>query len=397
MSSMKKLPTWVEVDLDRLTQNIKSIRDGLRGNAKILLTVKADAYGHGAVQVAQASSRLVHMFGVATLDEAIELREAGIKNKILILSPILATEVPAVAYAGLTVTISSREIAAELSRYAVEHEKMIDVHVEVDTGMGRSGVFAAEAPEEIEYIDGLPGIRLEGVYTHFPVSDSDVDFTRRQVRDFEALVSGLRDRGIAIPLIHSANSAAIPSVHESHMDLVRPGLLAYGYLPGGLDPGPGFAPILAWKSRIARVRRMPPGSTISYGRSFTTTRDTVMGVIPVGYGHGYPFQLSGRGEMLIGGARVPIVGRVTMDMTMVDLTDLPEVPPLGEEVVLVGTQRGKFGDATVTIHDVAGWANTIGYEIICGMSKRVPRTYFRKGKVETYKSLLGILPNHVTV
>ena len=142
---------------------------------------------------------------------------------------------------------------------------------------------------------------------------------------------------------------------------------------------------------------MPPGSTISYGRSFTTTRDTVVGVIPVGYGHGYPFQLSGRGQMLIGGARVPIVGRVTMDMTMVDLTDLPKVPQLGEEVVLIGRQKGSFGETCISIHDLANWANTIGYEIICGLSKRVPRTYFRKGKIETYKSLLGILPNHVTV
>lgn len=397
MTSMKKLPTWVEVDLDLLTRNIQAIRRRIRGNARIMLTVKADAYGHGSVQVAEASSKLVDMFGVATLDEAIELREAGIKNKILILSPILATEIPAVAYAGLTATVSSREVADELSRYAVEHEKSLDVHVEVDTGMGRSGVSAPRAHEEIEHIAGLPGLRLEGVYTHFPVSDTDVAFTKTQVEQFEAIVSALRKDGIEIPMIHSANSAAIPSVERSHMDLVRPGLLAYGYLPGGLDPGPGFEPILTWKSRVARVRHLPPGSNISYGRTFTTTRDTVVGVIPVGYGHGYPYQLSDRGQMLIGGARVPIVGRVTMDMTMVDLTDLPAVPSLGEEVVLVGRQKGKFGESSLTIHDLANWANTIGYEIICGLSKRVPRTYFRKGKVETYKSLLGILPNHVTV
>jgi alanine racemase len=397
MASMKKLPTWVEVDLDRLTDNIRHIRSNLRGSAKILLTVKADAYGHGAVQVAEASSKLVDMFGVATLDEAIELKEAGIKNKILILSPILASEVPAVVYAGLAATISSREIAGELSRYAVEHEKTIDIHIEVDTGMGRTGVSAERASAEIPYIAGLPGLKLEGVYTHFPASDSDFEFTRQQVREFEALVQSLRRHGLEIPLIHSANSAATSCVEESHMDLVRPGLLAYGYLPGGLDPGPGFAPILAWKSRVARVREVAQGRTISYGRTFTTARDSVIGVIPVGYGHGYPYQLSGRGKMLIGGARVPIVGRVTMDMTMVDLTDLPQAPVLGEEVVLVGRQKGPYGESSISIHDVAAWANTIGYEIICGLSKRVPRTYFRKGKVETYKSLLGILPNHVTV
>ena len=394
---MKKLPTWIEVDLDLLTLNIQNIRRLLGRGVKILLTVKADAYGHGAVQVAEASSKLVDIFGVATLDEAIELREAGIDNKILILSPILATEVPTAVYAGLDVTISSFEIARELSRYAVEHEKHIEVHVEVDSGMGRTGVSLEEAPVEIANISTLPNLKLVGVYTHFPVSDTDVVFTRKQVVEFESLVRRLRKEGIAIPTIHSANSAAIPSVRESHMNLVRPGLLAYGHLPAGLDPGAGFSPILTWKSRVARIRRVPSGRTISYGRTFTTVRDTVVGVIPVGYGHGYPYQLSGCGQMLVGGARVPIVGRVTMDMTMVDLTDLPQTPSLGEEVVLIGEQKGPFGESTVTIHDLARWANTIGYEIICGLSKRVPRTYFRKGKVETYKSLLGILPNHVTI
>lgn len=394
---MKKLPTWVEVDLDRLTRNLKSIRSRLDDRVKILLTVKADAYGHGSVQVAEASSDLVDMFGVATLDEAIELIDAGIRNKVLILSPILATEVPAVVYAGLAVTISSYEIAAELSRYAVEHDKHIDVHVEVDTGMGRTGVSEDQAPSVIERIAKLPNLKLEGVYTHFPVSDSDTEFTRKQIADFQSLIADLRKSGVEIPMIHSANSAAIPGVEESHMDLVRPGLLAYGHLPGGLEAGPDFEPILTWKSRVARVRRMPPGWTISYGRTFTTKRNTVVGVIPVGYGHGYPYRLSGRGHMLVGGARVPIVGRVTMDMTMVDLTDLPETPALGEEVVLVGRQKGPYGDSVITIHDLADWADTVGYEIICGLSKRLPRTYFRRGKVETYKSLLGILPNHVTI
>jgi alanine racemase len=148
---------------------------------------------------------------------------------------------------------------------------------------------------------------------------------------------------------------------------------------------------MSWKSRLVRVREVPAGKTISYGRDFTTGRDSVIGVVPVGYGHGYPFAASGRGEMIIAGARVPIVGRVTMDMTMVDLTDLPERPVPGDEVVLVGTS----GETSISFHDVAGWSGSICYEIMCGISKRVPRTYFRRGKVETYKSLLGVLPNHL--
>jgi alanine racemase len=394
---MKKLPTWVEVDLDLLTHNLKHIRKRLGGGTRVLLTVKADAYGHGAVQVAEAASGLVDIFGVATLDEAIELKEAGIRNNILILSPILSTEVPAVVYAGLAVTVSSTDIAGELSRYAREHEKQIEVHVEVDTGMGRTGVSLEEARESIAGISTLPHLKLQGVYTHFPVSESDPDFTRTQILEFESLIAGLRDDGVDVPMIHSANSAAVATVSESRMDLVRPGLLAYGYLPARLEPWPEIRPILTWKSRVARIRRMPPGKTISYGRTFTTNRDTVVGVIPVGYGHGYPYQPAAGGYMLVGGARVPIVGRVTMDMTMVDLTDLGTAPQLGDEVVLVGRQKGPFGEDSISIHDLADWANTIGYDIICGLSKRVPRTYFRKGRVETYKSLLGILPNHVTV
>ena len=397
MTAMNKLPTWVEVDLDRLNHNLDGIRRMLSGSSRILLTVKADAYGHGAVQVADAASKLVDTFGVATLDEAIELKEAGIRNKILILSPILATEVPPVVSARLAVTISSREVAGELSRQALENGETIDVHVEVDTGMGRTGVSLEDAKEEIAFIASLPGVRLDGVYTHFPVSDSDLEFTRRQIEEFNSIVAALRADSVEIPTVHSANSAAIPSVPASHMDMVRPGLLAYGSLPGGADPGTDFKPVLTWKSRVARVRRMPEGKSVSYGRSFTTERDTVVGVIPVGYGHGYPYRLSGRGEMLIGGARVPVIGRVTMDMTMVDLTDLPEVPPLGEEVVLIGRQKGAFGDSEISIHDLAAWSDTIDYDIICGLSKRVPRTYFRKGKVETYKSLLGILPNQLKV
>jgi alanine racemase len=177
------------------------------------------------------------------------------------------------------------------------------------------------------------------------------------------------------------------------MNMIRPGLLAYGLHPNGSHAGVDVVPVMSWKSRIARVRWFPAGKTISYGRSVVPLRDSLIGVVPVGYGHGYPFHLSGRGRMLVGGTQVSIVGRVTMDMTMVDLTDLPQAPVPGDEVVLVGTQAGE----TLTFHDLAGWGDTICYEVMCGISKRVPRTYFRKGKVETFKTLLGVLPNHVAV
>jgi len=391
---MRRLPTWVEIDLDTLSHNLDTIRRRTGDGVKVLLTVKADAYGHGAVQVAQAARNgndRVEMFGVATVDEAIELRESGVSTAILVLSPVLESELPVVIESGFAVTSSSVEFAAAASRLAVAAGRTLEVHIEIDTGMGRTGVAASNAFDEITRVSRLPGLRLGGVYTHFPTSDTDAEFTRHQIREFNAIVARLRESGVTIPRVHSANSAAVSEIAESHMDMVRPGLLAYGLHPSGAGVGLGVRPVMSWKSRLVAVRRVPAGHTISYGREFTTSRDSTIGVVPVGYGHGYPFALSNRGEMIISGRRVPIVGRVTMDMTMVDLTDLPAAPAPGDEVILVGAS----GEVAITFHDVAAWADTICYEIMCGISKRVPRTYFRKGKVETYKSLLGVIPNHV--
>lgn len=388
---MKRLPTWLEIDLDRLDRNLERIQRQVGRDVALLLTVKADAYGHGAVQIARAAAARVRMFGVATVDEALELREAGIRTDVLILSPILESEIPAVARHGFAITISSSDFADAIASHAPG--LAIDAHVEVDTGMGRTGVSEEGAFDEIRRIAVAPGVRLRGLYTHFPVSDSDAEYTRAQVARFIELVARLRASGIDVPLIHSANSAAVDGVRESHMDMIRPGLLAYGLHPTGASPGVDVEPIMSWKTRIVRVRRVPAGKTISYARSFTTARESVIGVVPVGYGHGYPLHLSGRGFMLVSGSRVPIVGRVTMDMTMVDLTDLPAIPVPGDEVVLVGTQERE----TLTFHDLASWGDTICYEVMCGISKRVPRTYFRRGKVETFKSLLGVLPNQVVM
>lgn len=388
---MKRLPTWLEINLDILDQNLERIQAHVGRQVSILLTVKADAYGHGAVQVARAAASRVRMFGVATVDEGTELREAGIKNEILILSPILESEITAVARHQLAITLSSSDMALAVAREAAG--TVVDAHVEVDTGMGRTGVSEDDAFEEIQRIAVAPGVRLRGLYTHFPVSDSDPDFTRAQIHRFNTLVDRLRGAGIDPGLVHSANTAAIDAISESRMTMIRPGLLAYGLHPGAGSAGVDVTPIMGWKSRIARVRRFPAGRTISYARSFVTGRESLIGVVPVGYGHGYPFHLSARGSMLVAGMRVPIVGRVTMDMTMVDLTDVPTPPRPGDEVVLVGTQ----GSETLTFHDLAAWGDTICYEVMCGISKRVPRTYFRRGKVETFKSLLGVLPNHVAV
>jgi alanine racemase len=314
-----------------------------------------------------------------------------LRTPILVLSPVLAKEIPQVVATGVAVTLSSVSFARRLSACATGQSRTVDFHVEIDTGMGRTGLFPDEAREVIVEAAGLPSLRLAGLYTHFPISDTDPDYTRRQVEQFVDFVKQLRADGLEVPLLHSANSGALLTVPESYLDMIRPGLLMYGHYPAGSSGGIEVEPVMSWKTRLVQQRTLGPGRPVSYGQTFVTGRETRMGIVPVGYGHGYPFALSNRGEMIISGRRVPILGRVTMDMTMVDLTDLPGTPAAGDEVVLIGEQ----GDASISLHELAEWADTIPYEILCGISKRVPRTYFRHGKVEAFKSLLGVLPHYV--
>lgn len=386
---MKKLPTWLEIDLDVLVKNVELIRSELAKDVRVLLTVKADAYGHGAVQVARAAEHLVDRFGVATVDEAIELANAGIEKKLLILSPILRREIPVVVERGFAATVVSYEFAKAMSEHASKKKTTAEVHVEVDTGMGRAGVLPAEVDDLVREVTRLRALRLGGLFTHFPVSDTDPAFTRHQVETFRGVAERLGHAGTSIPIRHSANSAAIPTVPESHMEMVRPGLLVYGHHPAGMETRLPVQPVMRWKCRLIQVREVPAGTPVSYGGTYRTTRPTTMGVLPVGYGHGYPFRLSNRGAVIVGGRRVPVIGRVTMDMTMVDLTDVDPPPQAGDEVVLMGRQHAEV----ITVDDIAGWAGTISYEVLCGISKRVSRTYLRGGKVETFKSLLGVSPD----
>ncbi len=379
---MEQLPTWVEIDLDALRKNLRLVRGELSDGVQIQLTVKADAYGHGAARVARTAETLVDRFGVAMLDEALELKAAGIRKPILILSPVLTSEIAGVIDNGFEITVSSPAFAEEVSRHAAGSGKQANVHVEVDTGMGRTGFFAEDAGAVIENVSKLPGIRLSGVFTHFPVADSDATFTNAQVKSFRQFAAGLQGRLSRAPLFHSANSCAIVTHPESHLDMVRPGLMVYGHLTGGLETRLAIEPVMRWRTRIVQVRELPPGTPVSYGGTCRTSRDTRMAVLPVGYGHGYPFRLSNRGEVIVGGRRVPIMGRVTMDMTMVDISDVEPAPRVGDDVVLFGRQ----GKNIIAVDEVATWAETISYEILCGVGKRVPRIYLEDGKPETDRS-----------
>ena len=384
---MDRFPSWVEVDLDALEWNIGRVRDLVPDGVRILLVVKADAYGHGAVRISQQARDCgVDMLGVATLDEGKELRSAGIELPILILSPVLREELDEVLENGLAVSASSVEFATAASAEAVRRGTICRMHVEVDTGMGRAGLPMDSAVDEINRMAAMDGLELEGIFTHFPASDVDSDYTGEQIGSFKAILDELSDAGITFDYVHTANSAAIVNFPAAHFNMIRPGLLVYGHSPSlTLKDKVDVRPVLSFKSRILLVREIPAGSSVSYGRTFIAPSDMTIGVIAAGYGHGMSHRVSNRGKVLFRGASVHIVGRVTMDMTMIDLTGFDD-PVSGEEVVIFGRQ----GEMELSVDDVAGWDGSLNYEVLCRISKRVVRIYMKSGRVESLKSLLGV-------
>jgi len=382
-----EFPAWVEVDLNRFRRNLAAIASAIGPRRRILLVVKADAYGHGAVEIARCAVRSgVSMLGVATLHEGIELRAAGVDVPIVILSPGLLSEVDEIIEHRLTPCVATLDFAQRLSDRCVAHQLLCRVHVEVDTGMGRAGVTEADAVPFIERLVGMPNLRLEGVFTHFPDADSGrTDVSEEQLRRLGEVLHALEIRKIEVPVRHAANSAGILSVHDAFLDLVRPGILAYGFYPSPAVPRTiEVEGVMTFKTRIVQIRETPPGRSISYGRTFQSTKWMRIAVLAVGYGHGYPWALSNRGEVLIRGRRAPIVGRVTMDLTMVDVTGIPEAA-VEDEVVLWGEQQG----AVIDLGEVAERAQTIPYDLLCNMGKRVVRLFLAEGEPVKALTLIG--------
>ncbi len=382
-----EFPTWAEVDLDRFRRNLESIRAAIGGSRRILLVVKADAYGHGAVEIARhATAHGVTMLGVATLHEGIELRASGVTAPIVVLSPALLSEVAEIIEHRLTPCVATLAFAERLSERCQAHQVLTRYHVEIDTGMGRTGVADSEAVGFLERLATLPNLVLEGVFTHFPDADrGDTALTEAQLVRYQAVLRDVGLRKIEVPIRHAANSAGMLSVHGSHLDMVRPGILAYGAYPTAAVPrSVKVEGILAFKTRIVQLREFGPGASISYGCAYTTTRWTRVAVLPVGYGHGYPWALGNRGDVLVRGRRAPILGRVTMDLTMVDVTGIPDAQ-LEDEVVLWGEQGG----AKLDLNEVAEKAQTIPYELLCGMGKRVVRLFLREGEPTKVVTLIG--------
>jgi alanine racemase len=378
--------TWVEVDLDQFARNLREIRELAGAGCEPLLVAKADAYGHGAVEMVRAAAAEgVEVFGVATLHEGIELRRAGIRGQIVVLSPLIAAEAAEAVEHDLAPTVCDLGFAESLSREASGRGRAVRFHVEVDTGMGRIGVRAEEAEEFLRRATALPGLRLASLYTHFPDADAeDLSFARDQVRRFQALVERLRRAGVHPPRLHASNSAGLVNLPEARFDWARVGLLAYGHLPSNAIRRPAVGPVMAFKSRLVQVRDLPAGASVSYGRTYVAPHDVRVGVVAVGYGHGYSWLLSGRGHMLVGGRRAPILGRVTMDLTMVDLSGSPDVR-VGDEVVLFGTQ----GQERLDIEEVAAGSRTLAYEVMCTIGKRVTRIYVRGGRPVQLTTLVG--------
>jgi len=372
--------TWVEVDLGRIAANVAELRRRLPGETGILMTVKADAYGHGMVAVSGAAVKAgVWGLGVATLSEAEALRRAGIEAPVVSLMPTLPEEAPHAVALGVIPAVTAWEQAEAFAAAARAAGRRLPVHVEVDTGMGRGGVRDEAAEALIARIHNeLQGLEVDGIFTHFASADeADPDFTERQLDRFDAVLDALAGRGIRPAHVHAANSAAALRFGRAARALVRPGIAIYGAtgeIAAGGDTGwrgdDAFPPALSWRARVVHVKDLSPGDAVSYHRQYVAEAPERIAILAVGYGDGWPFPLSNRGHVLLRGRRARIRGAVCMDLTMVDATSIPDLAP-GEVATLVGADGGE----KQTVEDVGREAGLMSYAVLTGIGPRVPRTY----------------------
>lgn len=379
-------PAWAEIDLDAIQHNVRQLRLLVGRRVELMAVVKANAYGHGVVPVAEAVLEAgADRLGVAVVDEGVQLRRAGITRPILVLGHVPPWQADDVLNCDLTVTVNSWQTALALSARAAALGKVAVVHVKVDTGLGRYGLLPEEVLGFVRGLCSLPNLRLEGVWTHFASADErDKSFTHRQLSVYLETVRLLEEVGIHIPCRHAANSAATLEMPETHLDMVRCGIAVYGLHPS-VEVGQAIAlrPAMSLKVRVARVRELPAGSSVSYGRKWIADRPTRVALVPFGYADGFRRCLSNVGSVLIRGQRAPVIGRVCMDQFVVNVERVPHVQQ-DDEVVIVGQQ----GDDEITADEVALAAGTINYEIVCGVSARVPRVYIKDGRVAGYSNLI---------
>jgi len=366
-------PTFCTIDLVALRWNLRQVRAKVGVQVKILSMVKANAYGHGAPAVARA---LVEegsdALGVATLEEGVELRQAGIHTPILVVAGTYVEQLDQFFENNLTPVVHDLESLRRLESAVQARGATLNVHLKIDTGMGRIGFLAAEIDSWIAELNKLRALEIEGVFSHFSTAEDVAgDFTRAQLVTFSNLVQRLRAEGIAPPLVHLANSAATITLPAAYFDMVRPGIMLYGIYPSAAMTNQiELKPVLSWQTRIVQLKKVPASTSISYGQTFVTERESLIATLPVGYADGYSRLLSNRGAALVRGRRAPVAGRVCMDLTMLDVTAIANVQQ-GDEVVLLGRQ----GDAEISADEMAAWANTISYEVLTSIAARVPRIH----------------------
>ncbi len=377
--------TWAEISLDNLAHNYAALRSHVPAGTRFLGVVKADAYGHGAVPVARELERLgAEFLAVSNLEEAVQLRRGGIKLPILILGYTPPQYAPMMADEHLRQQVSCLDYGRQLSEAAEEARKTLDIHIKLDTGMTRFGFFAYDRPEtlpELLELAKLPGLRTEGIFAHFSVADStaadDIAYTRLQYSRFLQLTGALARAGACPPIRHHANSGGSILYPEYALDMIRPGIATYGLAPsddlaGRLD----LRPVMALRTTVAQIHTVPAGVPVSYGRIYTTPSERRIAVLSIGYADGLLRALSNQVSFLLHGRRIPVVGRICMDLCMADVTDVPDVS-VGDTV----TVFGRDGNDEITVGDLARQLGTISYELLCNISKRMPRLYLRGGEI----------------
>ena len=374
---------YAAVNLDAVLYNLENMKKNINENTKIIAVLKADGYGHGAVPIAREIQSLPYIWGiaVATVEEGMELRNAGIQKPILILGYTYEEDYDTIVREDFRPAVFKKSMAQKLSQAAVKAGKPVNIHIKIDTGMTRIGYRdpQRDVPEILE-ISRLPGIRIEGLFTHFARADeTDPAPAYRQLEKYGEFLKKLETAGLSIPLKHCSNSAGIIRIPEANLDAVRAGVILYGMYPSDeveKEPVP-LKPAMEIKSHIAYIKTVEPDAQVSYGGTYTTQRPTRIATIPVGYADGYARGLSNRGSVLIHGRRAPILGRVCMDQFMVDVTEIPEAKELDEATLL-----GKDGEDCITMEELGDLSGRFNYEFACCISKRVPRIYIKDGQVK---------------
>lgn len=374
---------WAVVDLDLLRSNIWELKKLLPPSVGILAVVKANAYGHGAKEVTKIlKEEGIKMVGVASIEEAEELKGENIK--IIILSPTSITNIPHIIENNFVPSIGDLYFAKVLNLEAKKRNKKILIHIEIDTGMTRTGVRWTDGVEFVEKISKMENLKIEGIFTHFSQPEEEGDeFTFTQLKRFERIINALKKKEIHIPYVHTASTGALINYRKSYFNMVRPGIFLYGIPPKDeWEKGIKVSPILSLYTRVCALYSVPKGTGVSYGRTYVTQKEEKIATLSVGYGDGYPRNLSNCGKVILKGKVVPVVGAVCMDLTMIKITDIPEVK-IGDEVILIG----KDGGVSISAQEVAKLANTSQYEITTRISLRVPRVYLKDGKIWKIKSL----------